>query len=372
MLASTGPTPGTLCRRSASACWSGLAWTRVAMVRSSAASSRASAALRAVALRRSAVSLRCSSWFVQSAVHSRRRRRYARCSTSGSRSARRRGGGRLGVGEHEGGLGDDEGVGAVVLGQAAACFGEQADAARVHAHDLDACGLQAVDEGDLVSARGFEAEALGAGFGEPGGELGVALGGVGHAQRVLGGPERAVEPKLADIGAGGGNMLCHLRIPSLQSGLGDLATVRADEDAGRAPSSPSGWTQRWKRAPPRRSWGVATPQDPHPCGTKQTYKGRGEGVCGGEAWRRKGRGPAEQEVPRAAAKTPSPRPSPGGRGRRMCAPLNSPRTRGVAWQRRLRRRGESLRSPCRAPAPVPRPRWPGPRTCSIPGAVGFW
>ena len=184
---------------------------------------------------------------------------------------------RGGVGPREGSVGDDAGIGAVVLGQPAAGLGEQADALGVQAHDLDAWGLQAVDEGGLVAARGFEGEALDAVLGEPGGELGVALGGVGNAQRVVERPERAVEPKLAAINAGGGCCACHPRIPSLQSGLGDLATARADEDAGRAPSSPSGWTQRRQRAPPRRAGVGATTPALRLCGTDQSCKGRGEG-----------------------------------------------------------------------------------------------
>jgi hypothetical protein len=131
-------------------------------------------------------------------------------------------------GQHGGRVGQDHGVGTIVLGQPSIGLRKHPDAVGVVADDLEAPGLQRVHDLGLVAARGFQADAADALFAQPGGQsvetAGLAAFDVRHG--CVSWPKCDIKPTLADIDPRGGYKLCHLSLPYLQYGLGDLATVR--------------------------------------------------------------------------------------------------------------------------------------------------
>ena len=109
--------------------------------------------------------------------------------------------------------------------------------------------------GLCVRAGGFQSDAYYFMCAEPGDQCGDAGSIAADPGRLAGGPYRHIEPSLADIDASSLYHLCHLPVPSLQSGLGDLATVRVSEDGAEAPCSPAdSYLGRYGLSAPGPAW----------------------------------------------------------------------------------------------------------------------
>ena len=140
---------------------------------------------------------------------------------------------------HLGGVaGDHLCVDPVVFGQAAEGAGVVAQLVRVDVPDRQPGLVKSLGDAALVAAARFQADGLHLAALQAPDQFRPALPIVVDPEALARLKHRDVEPCFGDVDADHHCILCHLLIPSLRSGGLPLATVRVQEEDGRAPAPP--------------------------------------------------------------------------------------------------------------------------------------